>query len=124
MAADNLIQRLETRQQLIQSFSFVIAVIVCILLTVGFAGSSIFGDRQSCKTELEEKINPNDAPVASLVRLPGIGVGRAGAIIAYRENFSRSDSNTPAFETIEDLEKVKGIGPKTAGNISEWLKFE
>ena len=124
MAADNLIQRIETRQQRIQSFSFVIAVVVCILLTVGFAGSSIFGDRQSCKTELEEKINPNDAPAASLVRLPGIGVGRAGAIIAYRENFAEEEPNGQAFGTVEDLEKVKGIGPKTAGNISEWLKFE
>ena len=124
MADDNSTQRTEARQQCVESFSFVIAVVVCILLTIGFAGSSILVGRQSCNSEPEGKINPNDAPAASLVRLPGIGVVRAGAIIAYRENVSRSDSNNPAFETIEDLEKVKGIGPKTSENISEWLKFE
>jgi DNA uptake protein ComE-like DNA-binding protein len=28
------------------------------------------------------------------------------------------------FRICEDLEKVKGIGPKTAEGICEWLKFE
>jgi len=73
---------------------------------------------------LESQINPNVAPTASLVRLPGIGIGRAGAIVAYREEFSKKDANNPAFRNCDDLQKVKGIGPKTVENISKWLKFE
>jgi len=58
------------------------------------------------------------------VRLPGIGVGLAGAIVDYRENFSGKGGKRPAFETIDDLQKVRGIGPKKAESMKEWLKFE
>jgi len=56
--------------------------------------------------------------------LPGIGISRAGAIVAYRENIAEQNTGMPAFENPNDLQKVKGIGPKTVENISEWLKFE
>jgi competence ComEA-like helix-hairpin-helix protein len=72
---------------------------------------------------LDERVNPNDAPVASMVRLPGIGLGRAEAIVAYRENLDK-ERHSKAFQNSDDLQKVKGIGPKTANNINQWLKFE
>ena len=127
MAANNFIQRTEVRQNRIQSFAFVIAVSVCVLFSVGFAVSSLVGfgaASDGCEIELEGRINPNDAPVASLVRLPGIGIVRAEAIVGYREEFSEQNGNKPAFQNPNDLQKVKGIGPKTVENISEWLKFE
>ena len=124
MVTDSFIQRAEVRRSGIQSFAFVISVCGCALLSIGFAASSLVAVRQSSEIELDEKINPNDAPVASLVRLPGIGVGRAEAIVAYRENFSGEDSNSSAFRNCDDLQKVRGIGPKTVQNISEWLTFE
>jgi DNA uptake protein ComE-like DNA-binding protein len=58
----------------------------------------------------------------SLRRLPGIGDGRARKIVAYRESFSRE--NGKAFRNCDDLQKVKGIGPETAKDICEWLRFE
>jgi competence ComEA-like helix-hairpin-helix protein len=126
MAADSFI-RTDAEQNRIQSFAFVISVCLAVCLSVGFAASGLvrFGIAfDSCKIELDERINPNDAPPASLVRLPGIGVSRAVAIVAYREDFSRQNGNTQAFQNCDDLQKVKGIGPKTAQNISGWLKFE
>ncbi len=123
MVTDSFMQT-DARQNRIQSFAFVIAVSVSVCFCIYFAVSSLTGLRRSCEIELEGRINPNDAPVASLVRLPGIGIGKAGAIVAYRENFSEKAGSSPAFETIDDLRKVKGIGPKTVQNISEWLKFE
>ena len=113
----------EARQNRIQSFAFVIAVFVSVCFSMGLA-SNLAGFGQSCEIQLESRINPNDAPAGSLVRLPGIGIGRAEAIAAYRENFSEKNGNRPAFETIDDLQKVRGIGPKTVQNISQWLKFE
>ena len=123
MAINNFMQQSDIKQDRIRSFAFVISIIVCVLFSIGFAVSGLSKLRQSCEIELESRINPNDVPMASLVRLPGIGVGRAGAIAAYRVDFARRNSS-PAFETIDDLQKVKGIGPKTVQNISQWLKFE
>jgi len=42
----------------------------------------------------------------------------------YRKHFSEKNGNCRAFETTDDLQKVKGIGPKTVKTISKWLKFE
>ena len=124
MADNNLVQQPDARQSSIQFFAFVIAAGVCMLLSVGFMVSSYSRPGQSCEIELDERINPNHASVASLVRLPGIGVGRTGAIAAYREDFKEEHGNNPAFRNCDDLQKVKGIGPKTVQNISRWLKFK
>ena len=117
----------EVRQNRIRAFAFVIAASLAVCFSTGFVVSSLveFGSAcGGCEIELDEKINPNDAPVASLVRLPGIGITRAEAIVAYRENLTKQEANSPAFRNCDDLQKVKGIGPKTVGNISQWLKFE
>jgi competence ComEA-like helix-hairpin-helix protein len=124
IATDNFIQQSDTRQKKIQSFAFVIAASVCVLFSICFAVLSLAGLQQSYEIELDEQINPNEASLASLVRLPGIGIGRAGAILAYRENFRKQADNCPAFRNCDDLQKVKGIGPKTVENICQWLKFK
>ena len=115
---------IEDRQSRIQSLAFVIAVSAAICFSMGFAVSTLLGFEQSCGVELDVRINPNDGPVASLARLPGIGIVRAGAIAAYRENFTERQGGRPAFQNCDDLQKVKGVGPKTIQNVSNWLKFE
>jgi competence ComEA-like helix-hairpin-helix protein len=125
MATDSFIQQTNARQKTIQSFAFVISVCLAVCFSCGFV-SNLVGSGSAFsrgEIELESRINPNDAPVASLVRLPGIGMARAGAIVAYRELIGKA-GNSPAFRDCDDLQKVSGIGPKTAQNISEWLKFE
>ena len=63
-----------------------------------------------------QRIDPNTASQASLLRLPGIGKVRAGAIVEYR------DSHRPrAFKFAGDLTQVPGIGPATAGRIAPHL---
>ena len=113
----------EVRQKNIQSFAFVLSIFAAFCFCLGFA-SEFVGTGQSCEIELEIRVNPNYAPIESLVRLPGIGVSRAGAIVAYREKFSDTDGGNPVFQSSNDLQKVRGIGPKTVQNIGEWLKFE
>ncbi|MHC4323498.1 MAG: ComEA family DNA-binding protein [Planctomycetota bacterium] len=115
----------QARQNRIQSFAFVISVFVAVCISFGFI-SNIGRDESAfdrCDIKLEGRINPNDAPIESLVRLPGLGIGRAGAIVVYRENFNGKKASSPAFQNYNDLQKVKGIGPKTVQNISELLKF-
>lgn len=120
MADNRFIRQTEARQKRIQSFAFVIAVSVSVCFAILIF--SVF--EQPCEIELDGRINPNDASSASLERLSGIGIGRAGAIVAYRENFSGQEPSSPAFQNCDDLQKVKGIGPKTAQNISGFLKFK
>ena len=122
-----VMQQSETIQSRIQSFAFVISIMVCIMFSIFFVFVSFmsFGSvHVGCKIELDEKINPNDSPVASLIRLPDVGLVRAKEIVAYRENFYEKNKESPPFRDCSDLQKVKGIGPKTAQNISQWLKFE
>jgi competence protein ComEA len=56
------------------------------------------------------QININTANSAQLDTLPGIGPAKAAAIIDYRTK------NGP-FRTIEDIQKVSGIGPVTFSNM-------
>src|SRR5687767_741185 len=51
-------------------------------------------------------VNVNTATQAELETLHGIGPGKAKAIIDYR-------TKNGAFKTLEDFDKVPGIGPGT-----------
>jgi len=73
---------------------------------------------------LEATINPNTACVASLVRLPGVGLARARAIVVFRERFRRETGQTVAFHSPGDLQRIRGIGPKTVEGMVRWLQFE
>jgi len=73
---------------------------------------------------LQDKIDPNKASWASLARLPGIGPGKAKAIIKFREEYKQSNGRTAiAFQTDNDLCKVKGIGGLTVKKIKEYLVY-
>lgn len=114
------------RQNSIESFAFVISTAVTVGLCCGFVSNLGADELASSRheIELECRINPNDAPVESLVRLPGLGTGRAGAIVAYRTDFNRTSGTSRAFQHCDDLRKISGIGPKTVQEMSEWIKFE
>ncbi|HYE63358.1 MAG TPA: helix-hairpin-helix domain-containing protein [Phycisphaerales bacterium] len=57
------------------------------------------------------KININTATQAELELLPRVGPATAKAIISYR-------SLHGPFRTVQDLDKVKGIGPKTLEKLA------
>lgn len=61
-----------------------------------------------------DRININEADAALLASLNGIGQAKAEAIIEYRK------TNGP-FRSVEDLAKVKGIGPAMIEKIREQL---
>ncbi len=113
---------LNQRRSSIGCFAFVIAVATAVGLSLFFVFTSHHSSEQS-SIKLDDKINPNTASVASLSRLPSIGITRAAAIVTYRENFSKLNTTEPAFKECNDLQKVKGIGPKITKEISPWLKF-
>jgi competence protein ComEA len=63
--------------------------------------------------EMISLININQAPLETLVSLPGIGPVTAEKIIQYREDH--------LFTRIDDIQKVPGIGPATFESIKPYL---
>jgi competence protein ComEA len=61
-----------------------------------------------------QRIDVNSADEEELVRLPGIGKVMARRIVVYRQQHGR-------FDRIEDLRKVRGIGPKVLEKISPFV---
>ncbi|MGB2819678.1 MAG: ComEA family DNA-binding protein [Phycisphaerae bacterium] len=76
---------------------------------------AVFQERAKAASE---KINPNLADSASLLRLPTIGPARAKAIIDYRKAHG-----SRAFRTAADLKAIKGIGPATVRKIDDYLSL-
>ena len=76
--------------------------------------------RQSDPTEmafyLDAPININRADALELQLLPSIGPVLAERILAHRQE--QGD-----FHSLDDLDAVKGIGPKTIQKISPYLIF-
>jgi len=66
------------------------------------------------KGELTNIVNLNSAGPEELCTLPGIGEVKAAAIIAWRKQ-------NGAFQSVDDLLKVSGIGPKTLAKIRHRL---
>jgi predicted flap endonuclease-1-like 5' DNA nuclease len=62
------------------------------------------------------RLDANRAEPASLEALPGIGPVRAAAIAAERCRH--------AFASTADLERVRGIGPRTRAGLEPWLAVE
>ncbi len=61
---------------------------------------------------IARRIDLNTAPAAELELLPGIGPALAARIIEERENEG-------PFESVDDLQRVRGIGPRTVERIRE-----
>lgn len=62
------------------------------------------------------KVSINDADVTGLMQLPGIGEGKAKAIIEYREKNGR-------FKNLEDLMQVPGIKQASFDKLKDSIKL-
>ncbi|MBI5831294.1 MAG: helix-hairpin-helix domain-containing protein [Armatimonadetes bacterium] len=60
------------------------------------------------------RVNLNTASTSELQTLPGIGPAMAARILAYRETVAH-------FRTPEDLQQVRGIGPKTYEKLKPYI---
>ncbi len=71
----------------------------------------------SALTNLETQININTASQSEFEMLPGIGQEKAARIVSYR-------SENGPFSSIEEIQKVPGIGMQIFKQIEPYLKAE
>lgn len=69
---------------------------------------------ENFKNEKSEKININQASLEELKTLPCIGNKKANQIIEYREKHK-------GFKSIDEIKKIKGIGPKTFEKLKNFI---
>lgn len=72
---------------------------------------------ESTETPTDGLVNINTADIAGLCNLPGVGEGRAKAIIEYREKQG-------GFQKKEDIMEVSGIGEKMYARMEAYLTIE
>ena len=100
--------------------AFGVAVCLCLVLS-GFLFVGVLGDKNDERViNISSRINPNTASIGSLMRLPGIGPSRASDIVEYRSNCGLGK----AFDCGDDLQVIKGIGPKTVEKMELLLCFD
>jgi competence ComEA-like helix-hairpin-helix protein len=97
-----------------------VSVALCWILVGAFVFDYIAGQMGKPEIAVYDSVNPNSAPLESLVRLPGVGPATAISIIEYRKD---TPDNKEAFTRAADLQSIKGIGPKTVEKIEPWLNF-
>jgi competence ComEA-like helix-hairpin-helix protein len=113
----------QLRQRQIQASAFVLSMIICTGLSIGVVVCRWLWVGQALEIDFQEKINLNNDSVASLMRLPGLGLVRAAAIVEYRESARQAGAEGIVFSDCNDLVKVRGLGPKTVEGMSRWLEF-
>jgi competence ComEA-like helix-hairpin-helix protein len=107
-----------------QSLGFVVASCAGLILSLAFAAGALHTDAGFSQFHPGGRINPNNAPLESLARLPGIGLTRARAIITLRDRLQSGDGRKQVFFNADDLAQVKGIGPVTVEGVRAWLRFD
>jgi comEA protein len=80
----------------------------------GSSGKVAGESTEASSAEISGKVNLNTADTAELDSLPGIGPSYAQRIIEYR------DANG-GFKSIDEVQNVKGIGPKTFEKMKDLI---
>ncbi|MDO8303022.1 MAG: helix-hairpin-helix domain-containing protein [Sedimentisphaerales bacterium] len=112
-----LSEQSEKTQMFLQSQAFVLSIFVCAAFSVYYAFPYTVVANNDTKIVPENTINPNTDTAVSMARLPLFGQTKAGAVVEYRQTGN-------VFRIADDLDKVKGIGPKTVETMRPYLRFE
>ncbi len=93
------------------------AVLIAALAAVGFAAILAAASAPPAAAATTGVVNVNTASALELERLPGIGESKAKAIVAYRKD-------NGAYQQVEDLLEVKGIGDGALERIRKLVVIE
>lgn len=99
-----------------------LAAIALLLIIAGLIGWRWYADRfRTRPSELQantaHRIDINKASKSELLQIPGVGPQLAERIVSERESKGR-------FNSVDDLNRVHGIGDATVNKIRPWVKIE
>lgn len=103
---------------------FILSLASIVILTFGTSSLAFAAEVPASKAPVakvesattQEAININTADVQELIKLKGVGVKKAEAIIAWREENGN-------FKTVDQLLEVKGIGEATLTQNRENIRI-
>lgn len=103
---------------------FILSLASVIILSFGSSSLVFAAETPAAKAPVakvaaeatQEAININTADVQELTKLKGIGVKKAEAIVAWREE-------NGSFKTVDQLLEVKGIGEVTLTQNRESIRI-
>lgn len=96
-----------------------VAIVLVLINLVSLVGFWRLHNREQDETlrgPLRFITDVNSAPASELSLLPGIGFELANRIVDYRET-------TGPYQSLDDLNRVRGIGPKTLAQIEPMVVF-
>jgi len=93
------------------------AALLAALAAIGFAAVMAAAGAAPAAAAPTGVVNVNTASATELERLPGIGESKAKAIVAHREDHG-------AYQQVEDLLEVKGIGDSALARIRKLVIVE
>lgn len=105
-----------------QSFSATTKLFAAVLALFGVVlSASVFGAgvpvRSVTPTSTGHRIDLNRADAATLQLLPGIGAVVAGHVVEHRQEAGR-------FTVLDDLQRVRMIGPKVCRRVEAYVTLE
>jgi competence protein ComEA len=93
------------------------AALLAALAAIGFAAVIAAAGTVPAAAAPTGVVNVNTASAVELERLPGIGESKAKAIVAHRQDHG-------AYQQVEDLLEVKGIGDSALERIRKLVTVE
>ena len=92
----------------------------------GFAWPAVpaEGEKGALAGLIDGRVDPNAAPWWELAAIPRIGEVTARRIVEYRESRVAAGAGDAVFRRAEDLDDVRGIGPKTVERVRPFLRFD
>lgn len=91
--------------------------VALLLASVACVVALRWGVSQGASMPLAWRVDPSTASRAELSMLPGVGPSLARAIILERTEHG-------PFRSVDDLSRVKGIGPARLAALRPWLRVE
>ncbi len=92
-------------------------LLLCCLVAPAVAADAAGTDDQVAVAAAQLSVDLNQAGVADLETLPGVGPALAERIVAYREEHG-------AFQSVDQLVDVKGIGTKKLAKFKEHVSVK
>ncbi|MCC6326750.1 MAG: hypothetical protein DCC43_10790 [Candidatus Brocadia sp.] len=107
-----------TKRQLIVIYFLATTLFIATIIKIGMDYHWWLPETEIVSTlkpeDIKVKLDVNTSPWYELVLLPKLGEAKAKAIVAYREKHGN-------FKTLDELNKVKGIGASITEAISDHL---